>query len=79
MKVANELVTMILREDVRSRTEFASETTRFLAKEVKRLESQLAANDAQIAALNQARMDALTDTSLDEEKDSPCSGRNFFC
>ena len=54
MKVANELVTMILREDVRSRTAFASETTRFLAKEVKRLESQLAENDAHIAALNQA-------------------------
>ena len=68
-KVANELVTMILREDVRSRTEFATETTRFLAKEVKRLEAQLAANDTQIAAHNQARMDALTDTSvLDDGK-----------
>jgi uncharacterized protein involved in exopolysaccharide biosynthesis len=61
MKVANELVTMILREDVRSRTEFASETTRFLANEVKRLESQLAANDKQIAAYNQ--------TGLGDEKD----------
>jgi len=63
-KVANELVTMILREDVRSRTQFASETTRFLAREVKRLETQLAANDAQIAKFRQARMDTLTDTSL---------------
>ncbi len=68
-KVANELLTMILREDVRSRTAFASETTRFLAKEVKRLEAQLAANDTQIAAHKQARMDALTDTSvLDDGK-----------
>ena len=63
-KVANELVTMILREDVRSRTAFASETTRFLAREVKRLETKLAENDAQIAKLRQARMDTLTDTSL---------------
>ena len=69
-KVANELLTMILREDVRSRTEFASETTRFLAKEVQRLEAHLAANDAQIAARKQARMDTLTDTSvLDDGKE----------
>lgn len=63
-KVANELVTMIMREDVRSRTEFASETTRFLAKEVKRLEGELAANDGQIAAIRQTRADSLTDSSL---------------
>ena len=50
-KVANELVTMILNEDVRSRTEFAAETTKFLAQEVKRLENQLSLNDAQIAEI----------------------------
>src|SRR6185437_4259725 len=33
-KVANELVTMMLSEDVRSRTAFAAETTRFLGQEV---------------------------------------------
>ena len=49
--VANELVTMILKEDVRLRTNDATETTRFLEREVKRLEAQLSENDAQIAAL----------------------------
>jgi uncharacterized protein involved in exopolysaccharide biosynthesis len=50
-KVANELVTMLLSEDVRSRTEFAAGTTRFLAQEVARLEGRLASIDAQIIAL----------------------------
>jgi uncharacterized protein involved in exopolysaccharide biosynthesis len=69
-KVANELVTMILNEDVRSRTEYASETTRFLAKEVKRLEDQLHINDAKIAEIQKSRLDALADTSpLGDEKD----------
>jgi capsule polysaccharide export protein KpsE/RkpR len=68
--VANELVTMILNEDVRSRTEYASETTRFLAKEVKRLESQLSTNDAKISAFNQARINSLTDSNqLDSAKE----------
>jgi protein tyrosine kinase modulator len=67
-KVANELVTMILKEDVRSRTDYASETTKFLAKEVKRLESELALNDSQIA-MRQSRADTLTDASqLDDGK-----------
>jgi uncharacterized protein involved in exopolysaccharide biosynthesis len=64
-QVANELVTMVLGEDVRSRTAFASETTRFLSKEVTRLQSQLAANDAQIAAFkkggDQKQLAALKD------------------
>jgi uncharacterized protein involved in exopolysaccharide biosynthesis len=69
-KVANELVTMILKEDVRSRTEYASETTRFLGREVKRLEGELSANDAQIASIRQSRADALTDTGqIDDGKE----------
>ena len=51
MKVANELVTMILNEDVRARTAFASETTKFLDRDVQRLETQLSQFDAQIAEL----------------------------
>jgi uncharacterized protein involved in exopolysaccharide biosynthesis len=54
-KVANEFVTMLLGEDVRSRTEFAAQTTRFLAEEVTRLEGRLASIDAQIAAIKKAR------------------------
>ena len=69
-KVANELVTMILREDARSRSDYASETTRFLANDVKRLETQLSLNDAQITALIQSNNDALTDSSvLDDGKE----------
>ena len=51
MLVANELVTMILKEDVRLRTDDATETTRFLDQEVKRLEAQLSLNDSQISEL----------------------------
>jgi capsular polysaccharide biosynthesis protein len=47
-RVANELVTMILGEDVRTRTAFASETTKFLEREVKRLEDQLSAINTEI-------------------------------
>lgn len=49
MRVANEFVTMILDEDIRTRTAYASETTRFLEREVKRLESEMNAVEAQIA------------------------------
>ncbi len=48
-RVANEMVTMILNEDVRTRTNFASETTKFLEKEVKRLEDQLGSVNNEIA------------------------------
>ena len=51
MKVANELVTMILNEDVRARTAFANETTKFLERDVQRLETQISQLDAQIAEL----------------------------
>jgi uncharacterized protein involved in exopolysaccharide biosynthesis len=61
-RVANELVTMILDQDVRSRTNFASETTRFLAQEVKRLEDQLNAINVQIKERESSLGGALTDT-----------------
>ena len=47
-KVANEFLTMILKEDVKSRTSFASETTRFLARDVQRIEDRLSELDGQI-------------------------------
>ena len=50
-QVANELVTMILGEDVRLRTNDATETTRFISQEVKRLEAQLGLIDSQISEL----------------------------
>jgi protein tyrosine kinase modulator len=51
MRVANELVTLILAEDARNRTNRASETTKFLAREVKKLEGEIGVVDAQIAEL----------------------------
>jgi len=50
-RVANELMTMILNQDVRSRINFASETTRFLEQEVKRLEGEINSTDVQVADL----------------------------
>ncbi len=68
-KVANELVTMLLSEDVRSRTEFAAQTTRFLGQEVTRLEKQLAVVDGQIIELRNKRMAAMGDAAeLDPTK-----------
>jgi protein tyrosine kinase modulator len=64
-KVANELVTMLLSEDVRSRTEFAAQTTRFLGQEVTRLEHRLTEVDGQIIALRNSRADS---TELDPTK-----------
>jgi len=51
MKVANELVTMILAEDARTRSAFAAETTKFLERELKRLETQLGQLDSQMTEL----------------------------
>ena len=62
-KVANEFVTMLLSEDVRSRTEFAAQTTRFLGQEVTRLEDRLASIDGQIIALRKSRSGGLGDTA----------------
>jgi uncharacterized protein involved in exopolysaccharide biosynthesis len=48
MRVANELLTLILNEDARNRTRRAQETTNFLASEVKRLETELGSVEGQI-------------------------------
>ena len=60
-KVANELMTMILKEDARSRTEAASETTKFLSEDVKRLEAQVGLLDDQISKLHQAGVSTQSD------------------
>jgi uncharacterized protein involved in exopolysaccharide biosynthesis len=51
MKVANELLTMILNDDAHTRTNRAIETTRFLAGEVKRLQGDLDSVNAQISEI----------------------------
>ncbi|MGX4770534.1 sugar transporter [Bradyrhizobium guangdongense] len=50
-RVANELMTRILNEDLRDRTTRATDTTKFLEREVQRLQSENVALDAKIAQL----------------------------
>ena len=48
-KVANELITRILSEDLRDRTSRATDTTQFLSREVQRLQAENAAVEAKLA------------------------------
>ena len=50
-EVANELMTRILNEDLRDRTSRATDTTKFLAREVQRLQAENSALDTKIAQL----------------------------
>ena len=50
-RVANELMTRILGEDLRDRTSRATDTTKFLAREVQKLQAENAALDTKIAQL----------------------------
>lgn len=52
-KVANELVTLFLDENIKSRTARAFETTEFLKKETDRLRSQIEVMEEQIASYKQ--------------------------
>jgi uncharacterized protein involved in exopolysaccharide biosynthesis len=66
-KVANEFLTMILDEDARSRANFASEATKFLQRDVQRIEDQLSLLDSQILEL-QKRHAAADDGSVDVDQ-----------
>jgi uncharacterized protein involved in exopolysaccharide biosynthesis len=59
-RVANELMTQILNEDLRDRTTRATDTTKFLTREVQKLQADNAALDAKIAQLklSQGKPDA---------------------
>ena len=50
-RVANELMTRILNEDLRDRTSRATDTTKFLSREVQKLQADNAALDARITQL----------------------------
>jgi len=50
-RVANELMTRILNEDLRDRTSRATDTTKFLAREVQKLQADNTALDTKIAQL----------------------------
>ena len=56
-QVANQFLTAILDEDVRARTNRATETTEFLAQEVKRLQGKLDAINGQIFQIKQQAAD----------------------
>jgi succinoglycan biosynthesis transport protein ExoP len=58
-KVANELVTLFLDENVKSRTERATETTEFLTQEADKLKIELEKVETQLAAYKQEHSHAL--------------------
>jgi uncharacterized protein involved in exopolysaccharide biosynthesis len=55
-RVANELVTRILSEDLRDRTSRASDTTKFLGREVEKLQAENAAVEAKIEQAKEAQL-----------------------
>jgi uncharacterized protein involved in exopolysaccharide biosynthesis len=60
-RVANELMTRILNEDLRDRTSRASDTTKFLAREVQKLQVDSDALDARITQIKLAQIKAAQD------------------
>jgi uncharacterized protein involved in exopolysaccharide biosynthesis len=57
MNVANELVTLILNEDARTRTNRAAETTKFLSREAVRLSSELSATETKIGEFRRRQIE----------------------
>lgn len=58
-QVANELVTLILNENVRTRTQQASGTARFLERETERRRGEIVALEAQLAAFRSKNQELL--------------------
>ena len=65
-RVANELVTRILNEDLRDRTSRATDTTKFLTREVQRLQSESSLIDAKIAQVKVSPARSSSRTSSDQ-------------
>jgi uncharacterized protein involved in exopolysaccharide biosynthesis len=63
--VANEFVTRILDEDIRDRTSRAKDTTKFLNRELERLQAENAAIDAKIAQAKEAQLPPNVANSVD--------------
>lgn len=61
-RVANELITLFLDENIRSRTARAEETSEFLAREVNRLKSEIERMEEQIAGFKQENEGSLPET-----------------
>ena len=65
-RVANELVTRILNEDLRDRTSRASDTTKFLSREMLRLQTENAAIEAKIAEAKQTQLKPTSGNGTDQ-------------
>jgi uncharacterized protein involved in exopolysaccharide biosynthesis len=67
-RVANELVTRILDEDLRDRTSRATDTTKFLAREVQKLQAESDAVEVKIvqAKIAQAKIAQIKGTQVDQ-------------
>jgi uncharacterized protein involved in exopolysaccharide biosynthesis len=65
-RVANELVTRILNEDLRDRTGRATDTTKFLNREMQRLQAENAAIEAKIAEAKQAQLKPNSSNGTDQ-------------
>ena len=65
-RVANELMTRILNEDLRDRTGRASDTTKFLTREVQRLQTESAAVDSKIVELKLSQGKSLSPGRSDQ-------------
>lgn len=65
-RVANELVTRILSEDLRDRTGRATDTTKFLSREMQRLQAENAAVEAKIAEAKQAQLKPNSSNGTDQ-------------
>jgi uncharacterized protein involved in exopolysaccharide biosynthesis len=63
--VANELMTRILSEDLRDRTSRATDTTKFLTREVQRLQAENSALDTKITQLRLAQGKPATSSATD--------------
>jgi uncharacterized protein involved in exopolysaccharide biosynthesis len=65
-RVANELVTRILNEDLRDRTSRATDTTKFLAREVQRLQAESSLIEARIAQAKISPVRSASRTNSDQ-------------
>jgi polysaccharide chain length determinant protein (PEP-CTERM system associated) len=63
-RVANELASLYLEENLKSRVKQSSETSKFMGAEMKRMQGQLAALDAKIATYKQKHLNSLPELSL---------------
>jgi len=62
-RVTNELTNLYLSENIKNRTEMATETTSFLQDEAQALEDQVAAMEADLAAFKEQHADSLPEMS----------------